>query len=133
MTFAQIFKCGGVATALMLGTTLTALAAPAGKTKPQPAAPWPCMISFDSTLLDPNAPGAPIPTAIQSDGAGPYVDGSQGVGCDVDLASEFWSSGRLFVKLGSRYLLMPGQTAVNVYTSTSSYPTIHVAGSVAYF
>ena len=130
MAFTKIFKCGGLATALTLGTTLAALAAPNGKAKPQEPQPWPCMISFDSTLLDPNGPPTPIPTAIQSDGAGPYIDGSQSVGCNVAPTSEFWSSGRLFVKLGSRYLVMPGQTAVNVYV-TSSYPTVHVAGSVA--
>jgi hypothetical protein len=91
----------------------------------QSSANWSCMIAFDSTLLDPNGPATPIATAVQGDGGGPYLDGSQGVSCFVDTSTGFWSSGRLFVQPSSqspRYFLMPGQSAVNTYT-LSSYPT----------
>jgi hypothetical protein len=85
------------------------------------------MITFDSTLSDPNGPATPIPTAVQGDGGGPYVDGSQSVTCQVDTGTGYALSGRLYMQIGSRsprYLLMPGQTAVNVYSDVTSYPTL---------
>jgi hypothetical protein len=89
------------------------------------------MIVFDSTLLDPHGPSTPIPTAIQGDGGGPYIDGAQGIACSVDpgtASTGFPHAGHLHVQpasRGTRYFLAPGQTAVNVY-SVGSYPTLQI-------
>jgi len=117
------YKLGPLAVAMALGFTASGHAA-----KPQQPQPWPCMIMFDNTLLDPNGPTTPIPTAVQSDGGGPYVNGSQSVGCRVDTGTGNPLSGRVYMQIDSgstRYLLLPGQTAVNVY-SRSSFPTLQV-------
>ena len=53
MAFTPGCKLGPLAVAMALGFTASGHAA-----KPQLPQPWPCMITFDNTLLDPNGFGA---------------------------------------------------------------------------
>lgn len=103
-----------VAGLILAGATLTGQAVAAQKTA---TANWPCVITFDSVLSYTNAAGLPqtIPTAVQGDGKGPYVNAKEGVECYVVQGTTSAHYGYLFVnmdRMSARYLLFPGQAAV---------------------
>jgi len=105
--------------ASFLQTSLTAA-------KPAPPSTNPsCTITIDDTLAytDPGILQVhTIPTMVQSDGQGAYVDGVDGVQCYVNQGVNSGNYQNLFVNVASnsrRYLWMPGQVAVTPYTRTA--------------
>lgn len=93
----------------------------AAKPAPPPTNPS-CTITFDETLTytDPVTHQVQtIPTMVQSDGQGAYVEGVDGVQCHVVSGLNSGNYQNLYVNAGTRYLWMPGQFAVTPYTRTA--------------
>jgi hypothetical protein len=111
----------GLGTALVLCVFVLLPEGRLAAAKPSPPPNWPCSITFRDTLdyTDPIGGPASEPTAVQSDGLGPYDDGTLGVQCLVNRAPASGNYGNLFVNVDAkslRYLWFPGQAASNVYT-----------------